>query len=116
MSRAQHVLAACALLTSGAGAQVVSRPLTVVAEPPQTTFRALTVVTLGQPVALRMPTVSFICFADFNEDGGIDGSDLQAFFFAWEEGDPSADVNADGGIDGADVEAFFAVWEAGGCA
>lgn len=55
------------------------------------------------------------CPADFNQDGGVDGSDIDAFFAAWESGDGAADVNFDGGVDGSDVEAFFAVWEAGGC-
>ncbi len=55
------------------------------------------------------------CPADFNQDGGIDGGDVDAFFAAWESGDSSADVNQDGGVDGADVSAFFAAWEAGGC-
>jgi hypothetical protein len=55
------------------------------------------------------------CAADFNRDGGIDGTDVSAFFAAWEIGDYSADVNQDGGIDGSDVAAFFSVWEAGGC-
>ncbi|MBS0195424.1 MAG: serine hydrolase [Planctomycetes bacterium] len=55
------------------------------------------------------------CPADFNQDGGIDGADVQAFFAAWERGDSSADVNQDGGVDGADVSTFFAAWEAGGC-
>ncbi len=55
------------------------------------------------------------CPADFNQDGGIDGGDVEAFFAAWEMGDAAADVNQDGGIDGADVETFFAAWESGGC-
>ncbi len=55
------------------------------------------------------------CPADFNQDGGIDGTDVSSFFASWENGDPSADVNADGGVDGADVTTFFAAWEAGGC-
>jgi len=55
------------------------------------------------------------CAADFNQDGGIDGSDVGAFFDVWEAGRPCGDVNEDGGIDGSDVGAFFAVWEAGGC-
>ncbi len=55
------------------------------------------------------------CAADFNQDGGIDGADVDAFFGAWEIGNCDADVNADGGTDGADVDAFFAAWEAGGC-
>ena len=56
-----------------------------------------------------------VCAADFNRDGGVDGSDVAAFFFAWERGSDGADVNEDGGTDGADIEAFFTVWEAGGC-
>ena len=30
-------------------------------------------------------------------------------------GEACADVNEDGGVDGGDVEAFFLLWEAGGC-
>jgi len=55
------------------------------------------------------------CFADFNNDGGIDGGDIEAFFNAWEAGAGSADVNQDGGVDGGDIETFFGAWEAGGC-
>lgn len=55
------------------------------------------------------------CPADFNQDGGVDGGDVEAFFVAWQSGDASSDVNLDGGIDGADVETFFRAWEAGGC-
>jgi hypothetical protein len=55
------------------------------------------------------------CAADYNQDGGIDGSDVQAFFADWENAAGCSDVNQDGGIDGADVGAFFDVWEAGGC-
>ncbi|MBL9001892.1 MAG: hypothetical protein JNK25_12230 [Phycisphaerae bacterium] len=55
------------------------------------------------------------CPADFNQDGGIDGGDVEGFFAAWEAGSCDADVNADGGVDGADVDFFFGAWEAGGC-
>lgn len=55
------------------------------------------------------------CPADFNQDGGVDGADIESFFLVWETGDPAADVNLDGGVDGSDVETFFAAWEAGGC-
>jgi len=57
----------------------------------------------------------FVCPADFNQDGGIDGADIEAFFNAWEQGSSTADVNFDGGIDGSDIEAFFEYWTAGGC-
>ncbi len=66
-----------------------------------------------------LATLSFCacleCPADFNQDGGIDGGDLDTFFGAWQAGSCDADVNADGGVDGADVDTFFAAWEAGGC-
>ena len=55
------------------------------------------------------------CPADFNNDGGVDGADVESFFVAWEAGDTSSDVNADGGVDGGDVETFYRAWEAGGC-
>lgn len=56
------------------------------------------------------------CPADYNGDGGIDGTDIQVFFEDWENAVHRADLNLDGGIDGADVQYFFQVWEAGGCA
>jgi hypothetical protein len=55
------------------------------------------------------------CPADYNEDGGIDGADLQAFFETWQQGVERADIDADGGVDGNDIEAFFVRWAAGGC-
>ena len=55
------------------------------------------------------------CFADFNQDGGIDGQDIEAFFTTWSQGLSAADVNLDGGVDGQDVETFFIAWEAGEC-
>jgi len=55
------------------------------------------------------------CPADFNQDGGIDGSDVGAFFGVWEAGDSHADVNCDGGVNGDDIETFFHAWENGGC-
>lgn len=55
------------------------------------------------------------CPADYNEDGGVDGADVGAFFIDWERASPLADVNNDGGIDGQDVEHFFTIWQAGGC-
>ena len=53
------------------------------------------------------------CVGDFNQDGGVDGSDVEAFFLSWEDGSGNADVNADGGVDGQDVEYFFTRWSAG---
>ncbi|MBS0195760.1 MAG: proprotein convertase P-domain-containing protein [Planctomycetes bacterium] len=53
------------------------------------------------------------CAADYNQDGGVDGADVAAFFPDWENSVGCADVSQDGGIDGADVEVFFSLWEAG---
>ncbi|MBL9000428.1 MAG: hypothetical protein JNK25_04760 [Phycisphaerae bacterium] len=55
------------------------------------------------------------CPADYNQDGGIDGGDVAAFYIDWEAGSSAADFNQDGGVDGADVDAFFAAWESGSC-
>jgi hypothetical protein len=55
------------------------------------------------------------CFADYNQDGGVDGADVSDFFMDWSSGSPNADANLDGGVDGADVEIFFEQWSAGGC-
>jgi len=61
----------------------------------------------------RLGTATTPCIADWNVDGGIDGSDIESFIIDWQNG--TADANQDGGVDGADVQAFFLVWEAGGC-
>lgn len=55
------------------------------------------------------------CPADFNQDGGVDLSDVEAFFIAWENGLDQADIDQSGGVDGTDIQAFFPPWEAGGC-
>jgi hypothetical protein len=53
------------------------------------------------------------CIGDFNRDGGADGTDVEAFFVAWENGEDAADLDENGGVDGGDVETFFEAWEAG---
>lgn len=49
--------------------------------------------------------------ADWNADGSVDGSDVEAFFRDWCDG--AADVNWDGACDGCDVEIWFGAWEQG---
>ena len=56
-----------------------------------------------------------VCPADYNSDGGVDGTDVDTFFIDWVQGTTCADVNQDGGVDGSDVDAFFVIWQAGGC-
>ena len=53
------------------------------------------------------------CAADYNQDGGVTGDDVGAFFDDFENGRACADVNEDGGITGEDVERFFMDFEAG---
>jgi hypothetical protein len=53
------------------------------------------------------------CPADFNLDGGVDGSDVGDFYLGWEAGQIAADLNDDGGIDQEDVAYFFHHWENG---
>ena len=107
---------------------VVSRTtdatLTVTADPvgsaamPQIRLRARLANACGTATTLPGTLATCQCLecpADFNQDGGIDGGDINAFFAAWESGICDADVNADGGVDSGDVNAFFIAWESGGC-
>ncbi|MBS0198754.1 MAG: multicopper oxidase family protein [Planctomycetes bacterium] len=55
------------------------------------------------------------CPADFDQNGGVDGADVEAFYTTWQTGESIADLNYDGGVDGGDVETFYRIWEAGGC-
>ena len=50
---------------------------------------------------------------DFDGNGGVDGSDLEAFELAWNNGEPSTDVNFDGGITAEDRSAFLVIWATG---
>ncbi len=56
-----------------------------------------------------------ICPADYDQDGGVSGSDIAGFFSDFEQGAACADVDLDGGVTGADLSTFFASYEAGGC-
>ena len=55
------------------------------------------------------------CAADYDNNGGVDGGDLAAFFADFEGGETCADVDQNGGVDGGDLGYFFQVFEAGGC-
>jgi hypothetical protein len=66
-------------------------------------------------VVSRAATVTVRCIGDFNSDGGIDGSDVESFFFAWDEAATTADIDLDGLIDETDAREFFARWAEGRC-
>jgi hypothetical protein len=79
---------------------------------------------MDQGLGLFNPTITFSgfvaasqqppCPADYNDDGGVDGDDVIAYFADWDNGLIAADFNGDGGVDGDDVIEFFARWD-GGC-
>lgn len=66
---------------------------------------------------VRVPLASACpnCAADYDDNGGVDGGDLAAFFADFEVGATCADVDQNGGVDGGDLGAFFLAFEAGGC-
>lgn len=64
-------------------------------------------------IDLEHGTPPLPCLADIDQNGGIDGGDLGAFFELFETGDAAADLDANGGIDGGDLATFFEHFEAG---
>lgn len=70
---------------------------------------------LDNAVACPETPQCWICFADFDMNGGVDGDDVLAFFAAWDANSDCADVNRTDGVDGDDVLAFFTAWDASGC-
>jgi hypothetical protein len=71
--------------------------------------------TRGIVIKFRGEPAGCGCAADYNQDGGIDGSDVNTFFADWSAAEGCADINQDGGIDGSDVDTFFQIWVSGGC-
>lgn len=53
------------------------------------------------------------CIGDYDQDGGITGADVSAFFADFEMGEPAADVDLDGGITPGDLALFFQRYESG---
>lgn len=53
------------------------------------------------------------CRADVDNNGGVDGGDVEAFFALWDDGLQEADFDQNGGVDGADIAAFFNRWRDG---
>jgi hypothetical protein len=71
-------------------------------------------VTVSTPPPPACAWQSDDCVADYNNDGGIDGDDVIAFFIDWDNSNPCADVDASGSVDGDDVIVFFGQWDANG--
>ena len=74
----------------------------------------LTVLNASDPACFTCPACPAY-LADYNQDGGVTGDDVAAFFADYEAGGGCADTNVDGGITGDDIAAFFTAFEAGGC-
>lgn len=73
----------------------------------------LTSGNLVTPYIARWRDCVEVCVGDFDQSGGVDGADVEAFYTTFVTGEPEGDVNQDGGVDGADIEFFFVRWEAG---
>ena len=56
---------------------------------------------------------SYVCPADYNDDGFLDGFDYDAFVADFEAGTPAADFNRDGFLDGFDYDDFVTAFELG---
>lgn len=54
------------------------------------------------------------CFADFDKNGYVNGTDYDDFADAFDVGSPSADINEDGAVNGDDFD-FFAICFDEGC-
>jgi RHS repeat-associated protein len=75
-----------------------------------TLIEAITYDTYGN--ALSRPPSPPVC-ADIDNDGSVNGTDVEAFFVAFEAGNPEGDIDLDGSVTGADAEAFYPAFEAG---
>ncbi|MFO0834224.1 MAG: GC-type dockerin domain-anchored protein [Phycisphaerales bacterium] len=67
----------------------------------------------GAPYPAAAARVGYVCSADFNLDGFVNGDDYDAFASLFESGDIGADVNHDGFVNGDDYDAFASSFEAG---
>ncbi len=94
--------------TVAAGTPVGATPLSIFVTDDQGRSSASASVTIDIVAATPCP-------ADYDNNGGVDGGDLAAFFTDFEAGETSADVDLNGGVDGGDLAYFFEVFEAGGC-
>lgn len=77
------------------------------------TSNAITLIVLGanDHYCLGCPP----CAMDYDNDGGVTGGDIAAFFHDFEQGLPCADIDQDGGITGADLAYFILIFESGSC-
>ena len=73
--------------------------------------RASTTVNDGCADDISLVLSLGLCPADWNQDTGVDGDDVIAFFGDWDAN--QADINEDGGTDGDDVITFFGLWDSG---
>ncbi|MFZ4575117.1 MAG: GC-type dockerin domain-anchored protein [Phycisphaerales bacterium] len=73
----------------------------------------LSVPCIMTPETITIAVEAPPCLADYNQDRGVDGDDVIAFFADWNLSLPAADINGDGGTDGDDTIDFFALWDAG---
>lgn len=81
-------------------------------------FNIITVTVAANPYftnnfLLDNVTAIYVCPADFDGDGYVNGNDYDAFAEVFDIADPAADINADGFVNGDDYDAFAEHFEAG---
>ena len=67
----------------------------------------------GLAASVTFTPTTIACPGDYNNDTGVDGDDVIAFFTDWDNGAIEADLTGDEGVDGDDVIFFFEHWDAG---
>ncbi len=55
------------------------------------------------------------CPGDYDQSGGIDGDDISAFIWDWQEGHRCADFDGSGGVDVDDLGYFLYMWQHSCC-
>jgi hypothetical protein len=100
-------------ISSASNASAVTRTLVIPASSvsPDADYDCIVTNACGSVTSAAASLITVT--ADYNLDGGVDGSDVSSFFADWELSMPGADLNQDGGIDAADLEVFFRQWESG---
>lgn len=77
-------------------------------------FRSVSgMVSTGLASLSTNPNSSGLAQSDLDENGGIDGEDVETFFELWNNASTRADLNDDGQITQADVDQFFELWSNG---
>ncbi|MFO0836804.1 MAG: hypothetical protein U0638_17725 [Phycisphaerales bacterium] len=81
-------------------------------------FNIITITVAANPFGtnnflLDNVTAIYVCLADFDGDGFVNGNDYDAFAGVFDVADPAADINSDGFVNGDDYDVFAEAFDAG---